>query len=158
MLRPWECGGAGGPARRSVLETRMLTGDLELDAAGGNQQLVLHRRAVETAGLPAAELFFGYEEMEYCLRWRRSGIRLLVDGELMRRYGELAGRLGHVRRREAARRYPHSTLWRRYYATRNYVHLMLRTFGRRTSSCGNRPRLSPAASPPGATAFATVPR
>jgi GT2 family glycosyltransferase len=113
------------------LPNEALVGDLAMDAAGGNQQLLLHRRVPERIGAPNASLFFGLEEIEYCLRMRRAGLRLMVDGALALECRELSGHLARVPRRDPLRRHPETSLWRRYYATRNYVHLMARTFGRR---------------------------
>jgi glycosyltransferase involved in cell wall biosynthesis len=107
-----------------------LTGRPEVDVVGGGHSLILHRRAVETAGLPDERLFFGLEEVEYCLRIRRTGLHLLVDGPLMREHRRLAGRLGHRVRRSPLPDEDVGSLWRRYYTTRNYVFMMRRTFDR----------------------------
>lgn len=104
-----------------------LAGPVEVDAIGGNSQLLLRAIAVREVGLPDPALFYGWEEIEYCLRLRRAGFRLLVDGDLMHRYRSLAGRLGATARPGAT---PRSALWRDYYAARNYVYLMRRRFGR----------------------------
>lgn len=107
-----------------------LDGILDIDAAGGNQCLMLRSSILESVGLPDPKLFFGLEEMEYCLRIRRAGYRLLVDGSLLHQYREHFGRLGHHARRLPARRHPVGKLWRRYYNSRNYIYLMRNTFGR----------------------------
>jgi glycosyltransferase involved in cell wall biosynthesis len=104
-----------------------LSGPLEVDAIGGNSQLLLSAPAVREIGLPDPALFYGWEEIEYCLRLRRAGFRLLVEGDLMHRYRALAGRLGAA---EAPRLTPRDGLWRDYYAVRNYVYLMRRRFDR----------------------------
>jgi glycosyltransferase involved in cell wall biosynthesis len=107
-----------------------LAGVIEVDAIGGGLQLILRREAVRTVGLPDRRLFFGFEDPEYCLRLRRAGYRLWVDGELMRSYRELAGRMDLELRRSVRPANPPDRLWRRYYVTRNYIHMMRRTFGR----------------------------
>lgn len=107
-----------------------LAGILEVDSIAGGQHLVLRRTAVESVGLPDARLFFGLEELDYCLRLRRAGWRLLVDGELMHTSRVLAGRLGVRVGASAVPRVPRAQLWRRYYSTRNYVFMMRSTFGR----------------------------
>ena len=113
------------------LPNEALMGDLAMDAAGGNQQLVIHRRVPDRIGVPNASLFFGLEEIEYCLRMRRSGFQLMVDGTLAFECRDLSGHLSRIPGRDLLRRHPEAALWRRYYATRNYVYLMSRTFGRR---------------------------
>lgn len=108
-----------------------LAGPVEVDVIGGNAQLLLRAEAVRAAGLPNPALFFGLEEIEYCLRLRRAGYRLAVDGDLMREYRRDSGRLGlpSSPRRSLV---PRSRVapWRQYYSTRNYIHLMRCQFGR----------------------------
>lgn len=117
-----------GETRR--LADRELHGVLDVDAVGGNQCLIVRSAVLEDAGLPNPRLFFGLEEMEFCLRIRRAGYRLLVEGDLMRGHRQLAGRLGMEVRRRPARRHRPETLWRRYYNSRNYIFLMRHTFHR----------------------------
>lgn len=107
-----------------------LAGRPEVDVVGGGHSLILHRRAVAAAGLPDERLFFGLEEVEYCLRVRRAGLRLVVDGPLMHRHRAGAGRLGHAVRRSPLPAAGAEALWRRYYTVRNYVFMMRQTFGR----------------------------
>lgn len=107
-----------------------LSGVVEVDAIGAGLQLILRREAIGDAGLPDRRLFFGFLDPEYCLRLRRAGYRLWVDGELMRTYREAAGHLGRGRRRALRPDVAADRLWRRYYVTRNYIHSMRRTFGR----------------------------
>jgi glycosyltransferase involved in cell wall biosynthesis len=106
-----------------------LHGPLEVDFIGGNHHLILRREAVERAGAPNRDLFFGYPDLEHCLRIRRAGFRLVVDGDLMRTYREMFGRTGSVQERSAVPRRNLSGIWRNYYTTRNYIHMMRRTFG-----------------------------
>jgi len=117
-----------GEARR--LRDGELAGTLDVDVVGGGQGLLLRTAALDASGPPDRRLFFGLEEIELCLRLRRAGLRLLVDGDLMRRYREDAGRLDLTVRRSPWRFWPVHTLWRRYYTVRNYIFLMRNTFGR----------------------------
>ena len=109
-------------------DDRELSGGVPIDAAGGNSQLLLRREAVETVGLPQKALFFGLEEIEYCLRLKKQGYELWADGALFRRYREMAGRLGTERRRRAVTPLAPNQIWRQYYHTRNYIYLMRHTF------------------------------
>lgn len=107
-----------------------LSGVTEVDAIGGGLQLILRREAIDRVGLPDRRLFFGFEDPEYCLRLRRAGYRLAVDGDLMRIYREAAGRMGLGAQRTVRPSDSADRLWRRYYGTRNYIHVMRTTFGR----------------------------
>jgi GT2 family glycosyltransferase len=103
---------------------------LEVDFIGGNHTMIMPRHAMDRVGFYNGELFFGYPDLEYCLRIRRAGYRLLVDGELMRRHRRESGRLGLTVRRSPRPRRPRSAVWRNYYTTRNYIAMMRTTFGR----------------------------
>ena len=117
--------------RLSNLVEADLKGIVEVDVVGGGWQLLVHRRAVESVGLPAAELFFGFEEGEYCLRIRKAGFSILVDGDDLRRRREEMGKLGLPARYRDPRKAGDATrLWRSYYSTRNYTYMMAHTYHR----------------------------
>jgi GT2 family glycosyltransferase len=117
-----------GEIRR--LPDEALAGIINVDTIAGNCQLIIRRDVVSTVGVPDARLFFGLEEIEYCLRIRTAGYRLLVDGDLMKECRAHAGRVGWSRPRHMLPSHAHDTLWRRYYSTRNYIFAMSRTFQR----------------------------
>lgn len=111
-------------------DAELLAGPVEVDAIGGGQQLLLRLDAVRQVGLPDARLFFGHEEQDFCLRLRRAGWRLWVDGAMMHERRRRAGRLGLTVRRSPLPRFPLDALWRQYYSTRNYIFMTRETFGR----------------------------
>lgn len=123
-LWDWRCG------ELVRLPDEQVEGVLEVDFIGGNHTLTMPRRVVAEVGFPAGELFFGYPDLEYCLRLRQAGYRLLVDGELMLRHRAETGRLGLTVGRTPRPRRPRTAIWRNYYTTRNYIHMMRTTFGR----------------------------
>lgn len=106
-----------------------LAGAIPVDAIGGNAQLLVARRALDVA-MPRPELFWGLEEIEYCLRLRQAGLELRVDGDLMYEYRQRAGRMRLELRKRWVSDLAPEQLWRHYYRTRNYIHLMRRTFDR----------------------------
>ncbi len=112
------------------LPDHKLKGAVSVDSIGGNSQLIVRKEVIRSVGVPDARLFFGYYEPEYCLRIRRAGFRLLVDGDLMWKHREKFGRLNLERQRALISVYPYEIIWRRYYRTRNYIFMMRETFGR----------------------------
>lgn len=138
MQAPTDVGGIGAVGTRwnwrsgetVRLADDTLHGVLEVDTIAGSSQLLLHRRAIEKAGLPDRRLFFGFEEPEYCLRIRQSGLRLIVDGDLMKEYRALANRMNLPARKRFQLNRSYETLWRQYYATRNYIYVMQNRFTR----------------------------
>jgi glycosyltransferase involved in cell wall biosynthesis len=108
-----------------------LNGVMDVDFIGGNHLLTVSRQVVSKVGTPEPQLFFGYPDLEYCLRIRRSGYRLLVDTDLMKQYRAQFGRTGlTVNPSPVPRRSIHAA-WRDYYTIRNYIYMMRRTFERK---------------------------
>jgi GT2 family glycosyltransferase len=101
-----------------------LHGDLSVDTISWGGQLSVRREVIETMGAPEKELFFGFEELLYCLALGRAGWRLMIDGDLTREYRIRAGRMDLRRPRSWRPRDHRHALWRRYYTTRNYIHYM----------------------------------
>ncbi len=112
------------------LPDEMLNGILNVDFIGQDQRFTVHRKVVETVGLPNGRLFFGYPDLEYCLRIRQAGYRLLVDGRLMWEYRAQTKRLNLEKKRSLLPRRSYSSIWRNYYTTRTYIHMMRYTFQR----------------------------
>lgn len=108
-----------------------LKGDMDVDFIGGNSCQLFTRAAIAAAGPPDGRLFFGYPDLEHCLRIRRAGFRLAVNGELMYQNRQLTGRteIGQQPRSVVPHR-PESAVWRNYYTTRNYIWMMRKEFDR----------------------------
>lgn len=107
-----------------------LLGDLCVDTIGGNGHLTVRRDVIADIGPPDRQLFFGFYDPLYCLRIGQAGYRLMVDGDLLRRFRTHAGRIGYTRERAWRPRDPYHAIWRRYYVSRNYIYRMTRTFER----------------------------
>ncbi len=112
------------------LSDEALEGVIEVDFIGGDHKQLLRREVIESVGPPDQKLFFGYPDLEHCLRIRRAGYRLIVDGDLMLRYREVNRRLGLEPRKSALPRRSYEGIWRNYYTTRNYIFMMRKTFCR----------------------------
>lgn len=112
--------GSRGRIRR--LPDDELSGCRDVDYLPGNQYPLYHSEALREVGAHDPSLFFGYDDLELGLRFRRADWRLVVDGDellrLRRRYGTTGGGVstsGGARRPEVP--------WRRYYSSRNLVQI-----------------------------------
>ncbi len=96
----------------------------------GNGMCPLYRvAALRAVGVFDPALFFHFEELDFGLRLRAGGWRLVIDRDVTLRTRSATGRLGLGRRARVARR---STAWRTYYAARNEV-LVARRYGALTA-------------------------
>lgn len=104
-----------------------LTDTVEVDTIGGGHWPLLRVAAIRTVEAPDASLFFGFEELEYFLKVREAGGRLLIDGDTWR---SLRARHERVGLTISALRSAQPPAWRAYYSTRNSI-LIARRFGAR---------------------------
>ena len=112
------------------LPDESLHGLVDVDFIGGGHKQLMRREVIGKVGPPDGRLFFGYPDLEHCLRIRSAGYRLVIDGDLMHTYREINDRLGRNGSRSALPRRPFDSVWRSYYTTRNYIFMMRHTFGR----------------------------
>ena len=104
-------------------EDHELSGPVTVDYVAGNQLMMISARAARLAGTFDAEMFFGFEELDCCLRLQRAGFGIFLDGPLTREAREAYGRVGDAV--EVVDR--PNTAWRRYYSTRNRIVIMRRS-------------------------------
>lgn len=94
---------------------------------------LIHRQAIETAGLPRADFFMDFVDHEYCLRLRRHGFSIAVihDGRLQHTLGEPAKHRFFGRTKYWSDHLP----WREYYMTRNEVFTVWKYYPRGAIKC-----------------------
>jgi hypothetical protein len=105
-----------------------LHGAVELDVTGSGLQFLVRREVIETVGTYYEDLFFSREDEMFCLRMIGSGWKLLADGELLAQTRASKARAGHIPSGSVRRHLRQPPAWRGYYATRNYIVEMRRTF------------------------------
>lgn len=110
----------------SRLRDDELTRITDVDYLGGNQLPLYRVAAIRDVGGFLPELFFGFEELEFGLRLRDRGYRVVIERELTLAVRDRYGRLGLGRRAPADRS---AQSWRTYYSSRNQL-LIARRYGR----------------------------
>ena len=88
---------------------------------------MIHRELVNRIGLPDPGFFIAADDVEYCVRAKKSGARIIVAGR---------SRIEHPKSRPYTIRLPGITLtglalppWKRYYDTRNRLLIARRHYG-----------------------------
>lgn len=109
------------------LEDHELKGSVPVDSVAGGMVMVINAEVIKKGVLPNPDLFFGFEELDFCLRTKLAGFEIVVNGELAYRYRQAAGRLNM----KDSNRYKgwkfsksKDSLWREYYSIRNFAYLM----------------------------------
>ncbi|HYC84124.1 MAG TPA: glycosyltransferase [Chryseosolibacter sp.] len=99
-----------------------LTGILEADTAGGGDCMLISTTVVREGILPDARLFFGFEELDFCIRIREKGFRIIVDGERFYQYRAVAGNL-NKKAKVLNLRNSRMYALREYYGKRNLIYI-----------------------------------
>jgi GT2 family glycosyltransferase len=98
-----------------------LAGVVDVDCIGSNQFPMYRVSAVRATGVFEPSLFWGYDDLDYGLRLRRAGFRMVIDGDLARR---ARTHFGHLDGGTATTGAKPSNAWRRYYTTRNLIRIL----------------------------------
>jgi len=101
------------------LPDKDLKGIIDVDMITGNHFPIISRKVAEAGIFPNKNIFFGFEELEFCLRVKEAGFRLLIDGNLHKELREVNGCIGYkislyIKKNK-------NSLWREYYSTRGIM-------------------------------------
>lgn len=102
------------------LSDEELTGPVKVDYVGSGHMAMYSVKAMQDEGVFRAELFFGHTEIEYCLRLREAGYRVLANGDLWKQERCENGRIGIDVQPDRTCK----IAWQKYYVTRNYIFTM----------------------------------
>lgn len=67
--------------RTKRLQNFQLKESDEVDFIPGGKSFLIKAEVVRKGILPSTELFFGFEELDYCLKIKKAGFKLYVDGD-----------------------------------------------------------------------------
>lgn len=113
----------------SRIPNEELKGIVEVDSIAGNNTLIINGQAALKCALPDQRLFFGLEELDYCLSLKGGGYKLFIDGDMYFLLKKTANK--HLANSEVSD-YRHlsfdvrrESLWREYYSIRNLIFLLI---------------------------------
>jgi len=106
----------------TVLSTKVL----QVNSIAGGQCMIVSGALGRSGLLPDADLFFGFEELDYSLLVQKAGYVLLTDSHIFHQSRLLAGKMGF--KRPIYFQHDERKLIRQYYSTRNSL-LILRKNG-----------------------------
>ena len=105
------------------IEDKQLKGYLDVDTISGNMFPLISKRVFYSGFLPTADLFFGFEDLDFSLSLKRASFRIIISGDIHFMHRELAGRLNFIKMTYTKR--PMDLLWRDYYSVRSLVYILL---------------------------------
>jgi GT2 family glycosyltransferase len=101
---------------------KSLNGSLDVDMVAGNQFPLVHKSVYDVGILPNPDLFFGFEDLEYCYRIKNAGFRILVDGDEILRLRKMFKKFNNKKLRGGKKKLIH--LWREYYSMRTLAFMI----------------------------------
>ncbi len=103
------------------IQTRLLEKKdwIQVDSIAGGMCMLVSAEVVKSGVYPDKDLFFGFEELDFCLKVSRKGFALVMDCKLFLEARKDSGRLDF----ERPAYQPKKNLAREYYSLRNLLHI-----------------------------------
>ena len=130
-------------ARTRVFSNEELIPITEADYVTGGKQMIVSSKLIKAGVLPNPDLFFGFEELDFCLRAKDAGFSILIDGEGILKARNRQGNSNPNYRWKGKSYGRVDQLNRQYYSLRNllfilssrgewqgYSFLLFKTFGK----------------------------
>lgn len=119
-------GSIGGYLNRFSGRTRNLANhelqDInEVDYIPGNKNFIVNVAVVRKNILPTPELFFGFEELDYCLKMKAAGFKIYIDGHTVLKGRQQAGKIDPDYRWQSKNWGKKLPGQRQYYSSRNIL-------------------------------------
>jgi GT2 family glycosyltransferase len=102
--------------KNSLLEQQGLT---DVDVVAGGQTMIVSAEVVKRGILPDPDLFFGFEELDFCIAVKKAGFRIVVNNNLFWKLRMKWGRTGFIKKQYIKK--SNRALSKEYYSTRNLL-------------------------------------
>lgn len=121
-------------AKIHLIKPQDLQGIMPVNSLAGGSTMVVNTQVIRrSAILPDERLFFGFEELDFCLRIIQEGYEIFIDAEYYREQKMLATKQKKSRIEKISVNARTNSLWREYYSIRN---LMAIVYGKHGSTSG----------------------
>ncbi|MCZ2845104.1 MAG: glycosyltransferase [Candidatus Bathyarchaeota archaeon] len=123
-------GGRGGNLNKvtgrisSLTNSQLQKADIiEVDVVPGGHTMLVNAEVVIQKVFPEGKLFFGFEELDFCLKVRKKGFKVVVDSEDWLKENSKEGNIAANFKWKGSSFGDSSLLWRNYYSTRNLLYI-----------------------------------
>lgn len=96
---------------------------IEVDSIPGGHSMIVNSQVIKDGILPDPELFFGFEEFDFCLKVQKAGYKLFVDAEKWYRIRALANNAAINYQWKHTNLGADTLIRREYYSTRNLLRI-----------------------------------
>jgi GT2 family glycosyltransferase len=123
-------GGLGGKFIKNRARTinfcnKELQGIMDADYVAGGQMMIVNSSIVRKGILPTQKLFFGFEELDFCLKVKEKGFRIVFDAEKIKKARILRGDSHPAYKWKGKSFGKKELVWRQYYSIRNMLYILL---------------------------------
>ncbi len=112
--------------RTSGFKNKELQEIMDADAVSGGRQMIVSKKVVDKGILPSEKLFFGFEELDFCLKVKQGGFRIIFDGEKIKVGRSEMGNNDPNYKWKGNRNKNVDAIWRQYYSSRNMLSILFR--------------------------------
>jgi glycosyltransferase involved in cell wall biosynthesis len=112
--------------RTSGYKNKELQKIMDADAVAGGRQMIVSKKAVDAGILPTEKLFFGFEELDFCIKVKKAGFRIIFDGEKMKAGRSEQGNHDPNYKWRGKTIQQADKIWRQYYSSRNMLSILFR--------------------------------
>lgn len=116
----------GYTARMRNLYNKELGGIQEVDQIPGNKTMIINSKVVKAGVLPNAKLFFGFEELDFCLRVKKAGYVIMLDGDAWLKSRIELGKVNANYKWKGSHSGRVDLIWRQYYSGRNMLDILFK--------------------------------
>lgn len=99
---------------------------IDVDMVPGGGTLLVNAEVVKKNILPDTKLFFGFEELDFCLRTQKAGFRVMVDTNSWLSENYILGFRDKEFKWKDSSFGKEDFLWRSYYSTRNLLYIFFK--------------------------------
>lgn len=111
-------------ARTRNFYNKELNGVMDADYIAGNQMMIVNAKVVKEGILPTKKLFFGFEELDFCLKVKENNFRVIFNGDIIKKLRENRG-VGNPSYKWKGKSFGNeNTIWRQYYSIRNMLFIL----------------------------------
>jgi GT2 family glycosyltransferase len=111
-------------AKTIKFKLNQLKGVLSVNSIAGGGTMVFNTALIKQGILPNDSLFFGYEELEFCLKIKKAGFDILVDGDYYYQLKIESIKPERSRFEKIGFNLRENCLWREYYSVRNMLYIL----------------------------------
>lgn len=120
-----------GELRRFTNEELLTSEFLEASCIAGGMFPLIRADIIRQGILPNKDFFFGFEDLDFCLKVKKHGYKVIVPSKVMisrRKYSGSWNLDSSTFRFRSFRSLNHENAWRQYYSIRNMVYLFTYQF------------------------------